>query len=589
MCAARGQEVLASATAELLAADAPSEEESAMDAEAAGDPGTDDPVAGPRPAGPAAGAPAADVLGSGTECGPAQAAPGAVSAEPSHAVPELQRRLAKASLRARFYYTKARALEAELARTSALAARLRRANDALTARMAAAAHPIPGPGPDHELELSACDAPPPGSAGARPAPPPAAVRCGDVVVVGAAARCARSNASPGVVVVQLPPTGAPADAAAHDAGAAQAAGAGLHPNPEQDPAPGPGGRPPRLSLGCAVEGGGRGPDADLASQTSLEWVDGLMRACSQGSQADAGAPASAAAAAAGQPALAQALALNLPGLHALPTSAGAHAGDLGADVEVPMALLCASQETGPSAQGPPLGGSPLCAVLAAGSECAGLVPPGAELEAALEQCPGDPQGLGDPQGGGAESLQGSVVGLRQQQGAAQGSSAGSGGVSTARAPLAPTLNLGLRQGLAAAERAERRGSGSPRVLLVSRRAAELAHDCWRALTHLLLGMGINGIRMHCACRIVGAARDPSPLGSVSTVLAYIACKHCKCSAEAGACFWRAGRRASRERPRWGPWPRLRPCPRHADLLKVSLAAIKHCAHPVGRLASMHCF
>ena len=480
MCAMRVQEALAGAMAELLAAGAPTEEESAMDAEAAG---TEGPVAAPWPAGPAAGAAAgaAAMLGSGSGCSPAQAASGAISAQLSHArahfdepsASALQRRLAKASLRARFYYTKARTLEAELARASALAARLRRANDALTARLAASADPDPGLNPEPELEAG--NAPPPGSAGARPRPAPAASRCGDVVVVGAAARCTRSSSTPGVVVVQLPAADAPAQAAAQDAGAAQAArmapDPGPNPIPEQGPAarpseggPQPGGeRAPRLSLGCATLGEGRTPDADLASQTSLEWVDGLMRACSQGSQADAGAPAPAAAGP-----LAQTLALNLPGLHALPTSAGAHAGDLGADVEVPMAVLCASQERGPDAQAGPLGGSPLCAVLAAGSECVGL-PPGTELGAVLAQGLGDPQGLGEPQEGGTEGLQECATALQREQDAA-----GGGDVEFACAPLVPALNLGPRQGLAAAERAERRGSGSPRVLLVSRRAAGLA-------------------------------------------------------------------------------------------------------------------
>lgn len=515
MHAACTQEVLASATAELLAADAPDEEECAMDMEAAGDAGTEDPAAEPRPAGPGARAPAgaADMLGSGSGCRPAQAAQGV---EPCNApaAPELQRRLARASLRARFYYTKARALGAALARASALAARLRRANDALTARLAAMADPNPGPGPDHEHELS--NAPPPGSAGAAPAS--AAARCGEVVVVGAAARAARSSASPGVVVVQLPPTGAPADAVGHNAGGVQVAGTGVDTNPEQGPTPGPGGRPPRLSLGCAVEGEGKNPDADLASQTSLEWVDGLMRACSQGSQADAGAPAAAAAGAPGPLTLAQTLAPNLPGLHALPTSAGARAGDPGADVEVPMAVLCASQETGANAQGPPLGGSPLCAMLAAGSECAGL-PPGAELEAALGQGPGDPQGLGAPQEGGPGSLQGSVASLGQGQGVARGGSAGSGGASCARAPQVPALNLGACQGLAAAERAERRGSGSPRVLLVSRRAAGLAISCWRALSDPLRSMGVDGIQMQDAFRVVGTEGGPLSSGR---------CQHCPC-------------------------------------------------------------
>jgi hypothetical protein len=489
------------AAAGFLAAGAPPEEEAAMDAElavsGAADAGGRGAIAGAvdtpgvdRPPGPppgtecpltasrrdsAAGRAAAVADGPAAAAEPMRRGPQA-GGEPA----ELRRQLARVGLRARFYFTKARQLEAALARQAATGARLRRANEALSARLAAAlAGATPDAGPIAAPQLPAVAGP-----GAE------ASRVSAVVVIPAVQAGARSHSAAAasvtgrVVVIQAPePASTTAGAPAVDG--AEAAGPEPMPGPDEglaDVMQGPGHaatRGPRLSLDNATLTLNPGEDP-LASQTSLEWVEGLMRAPSQGSQPELhlAALGAAAAAAAGRPAgTPSALAGALAGLARLP--AGAAAAGHPAEVELPMAVLCASQDPAPGAPDPLLGGSQLDALAFDAAPVPAPVPGAGAAQAAApeEQCAVGMEGLKDVRTGLGDGTL-AVPPRADAPGTAggRGSSVGGG-----PGPAVPALDpggagsgRGLLTGRAAAERAERRGSGSPRLLLVSRCAAQLA-------------------------------------------------------------------------------------------------------------------
>jgi len=320
------QEALVDAAAGFLAASAPPDEEAAMDAElaaSAADAGAHGAAAGAGdtpgvdgPLGPPPGAECAlTALQRDSAAGRAAAAADrpAAAVEPARGQPqasgepaELRRQLARVGLRARFYFTKARQLEAALARQAAAGARLRRANEALSARLAAAlaaAAAAPEGGPSAAPELTAAMGP-----GAE------ASRVSAVVVIpamqaGARPRAASAPSATGRVVVVRPPEPASTAAGEPEVDGAEAAGPEPMPGPDEglaDMMQGPGHaatRGPRLSLDAATLTLNPGEDP-LASQTSLEWVEGLMRAPSQGSQPElhlAALGAAAGAAAAGRP------------------------------------------------------------------------------------------------------------------------------------------------------------------------------------------------------------------------------------------------------------------------------------------------
>jgi len=495
------QEALVDAAAGFLAASAPPDEEAAMDAELAAsvaDAGGRGAVAGagdtPGNDGPSGPPPDAEVLPTASRrdsaTGHAAAAAGgpAAAAEPGLGQPqaggepaELRRQLARVGLRARFYFTKARQLEAALARQAAAGARLRRANEALSARLAAAlaaAAAAPEGGPSAAPELTAAMGP-----GVRPG------RVSAVVVIpamqaGARPRAASAPSATGRVVVVRPPEPASTAAGEPEVDGAEAAGPEPMPGPDEglaDMMQGPGHaatRGPRLSLDAATLTLNPGEDP-LASQTSLEWVEGLMRAPSQGSQPElhlAALGAAAGAAAAGRPPGAPA-ALALPGLAQLPAGA-APAGDP-AEVDLPMAVLCASQDPAPGAPDPPPGDSPSESLAFDAAPVPAALPGAGSAQAAVpeEQTAGGMEGLEDARSGLGSGTP-AVASLADAPGTAggRGSNVGAGprAAVSALGPGGAGSGRGLLAGWAAAERAERRGSGSPRLLLVSRRAARLA-------------------------------------------------------------------------------------------------------------------
>jgi len=497
------QEALVDAAAGFLAASAPPDEEAAMDAELAAsvaDAGGRGAVAGagdtPGNDGPSGPPPDAEVLPTASRrdsaTGHAAAAAGgpAAAAEPGLGQPqaggepaELRRQLARVGLRARFYFTKARQLEAALARQAAAGARLRRANEALSARLAAAlaaAAAAPEGGPSAAPELTAAMGP-----GAE------ASRVSAVVVIpavqaGARPRAASAPSATGRVVVVRAPEPASTAAGEPEVDGAEAAGPEPMPGPDEglaDMMQGPGHaatRGPRLSLDAATLPLNPGEDP-LASQTSLEWVEGLMRAPSQGSQPElhlaAIGAAAAAAAASRTPGAPSAVPSALPGLARLPAGAAA-AGDP-AEVELPMAVLCASQDPAPGAAGPPLGGSQLDALALDAAPVPAPAPGAGSAQAAVpeELTAGGMDGLEDARSGPGSGTP-AVASLADAPGTAggRGSNVGAGppAAVSALGPGGAGSGRGLLAGWAAAERAERRGSSSPRLLLVSRCAARLA-------------------------------------------------------------------------------------------------------------------